>query len=181
MAHALYDQAVKKIDGIATTMGAYEGKVLLIVNVASECGLTPQYSGLEKLYETYQARGLVVMGFPANEFGAQEPGTNSEVAQFCRSKFGVQFPMFEKVVVKGPGQHPLFKLLTKTIPKGQSKPGEDFDAKINKGKDVPPSNDIRWNFEKFLVDRHGNIVGRFMPDVAPQHEILTQAIEKFLG
>lgn len=181
MNNALYNQAIKKIDGTATTIGEYKGKVLLMVNVASKCGLTPQYDGLETLYETYKDQGLVVMGFPANEFGAQEPGTNAQVAEFCRSKFGVKFPMFEKIVVKGPGQHPLYSMLTKAIPKGQSKPGEDFDAKVNKGKDVPPTSDIRWNFEKFLVDREGNVVGRFMPDVIPQHEILTTAIEKYLG
>ncbi len=115
------DFSVKQIDGVSKSLSDYKGKVLLIVNVASKCGLTPQYDGLEKMYEKYKDKGLVVMGFPANEFLGQEPGTNAEIQEFCRANFGVQFPMFEKVVVKGEGQHPLFKFLTETIPTATKK------------------------------------------------------------
>src|SRR4051812_35615602 len=108
----LYDFSVRKINGTNATLGDYKGQVLLIVNVASKCGLTPQYKGLESLYEKYHAKGLEVLGFPANEFGAQEPGSNTEIQEFCSTNFGVKFPMFEKIVVKGEGQHPLYKYLT---------------------------------------------------------------------
>jgi len=177
MAHPLYDVKVKKIDGTATTLGEYEGKVLLVVNVASKCGLTPQYDGLEKLYENYNRRGLEVLGFPANEFLAQEPGDNAEIAQFCRMNFGVKFPMFEKIVVKGEGQHPLYKHLTSAITKGQNKPGEDFDAKMAKYGANPDSKEIRWNFEKFLVNRKGEVVARFMPNVEPMDDLVVSAAE----
>jgi glutathione peroxidase len=178
MTHPIYDIAVKKIDGTPTTLGEYEGKVLLIVNVASKCGLTPQYDQLESLYKTYKGRGLEVLGFPANEFGAQEPGTNSEIATFCRGTFGVDFPMFEKIVVKGEAIHPLYRQLTGAIAKGENKPGEDFDAKMATwGIKTGGTNEIRWNFEKFLVNRKGEVVARFMPGVEPTHEIVTKAIE----
>ena len=181
MAHPLYDLSVKKIDGSPATLGEFEGKVLLVVNVASQCGLTPQYDALEKLYENYRARGLEVLGFPANEFMAQEPGSNDEIAEFCRGNFGVKFPMFQKIIVKGEGQHPLYKQLTAAIPKGQNKPGSDFDAKMAKyGGDTSQSRDIRWNFEKFLIDRKGKVVARFMPDVEPMNALITNEIEKQL-
>jgi glutathione peroxidase len=152
----LYDIPVQRIDGTPTSLRAFEGKVLLVVNVASQCGLTPQYAGLEKLYEAYAARGLAVLGFPANEFGAQEPGSNDSIAKFCETKFGVTFPMFEKIVVKGPKQHPLYAALT-------------------------AGTDIQWNFEKFLVDRHGAIVERFSPQTAPDAPAVTAAIERELA
>lgn len=181
MAHPMYDLKVNKIDGTPVTLGEFEGKVLLVVNVASKCGLTPQYDALEKLYENYNQRGLEVLGFPANEFMAQEPGSDDEIAEFCRANFGVKFPMFQKIVVKGEGQHPLYKQLTAAIPKGQNKPGSDFDAKMAKyGSDPSQSRDIRWNFEKFLIDRKGKVVARFMPDVEPTNEIITNEIEKYL-
>lgn len=177
MAQSLYDIAVNKIDGKPTTLGEYEGKVLLIVNVASKCGLTPQYEQLESLYETYKGRGLEVLGFPANEFLGQEPGSNNEIAEFCRATFGVKFPMFQKIVVKGEGQHPLYQKLTSSIKRGQDKPGDNFDAKMAKYGVNPDLNDIRWNFEKFLVNRKGEVVARFMPNVEPNNEIVTKAIE----
>ena len=143
--------------------------------------MTPQYDALEKLYETYSKRGLEVLGFPANEFMAQEPGSNEEIAEFCRANFGVKFPMFQKIVVKGEGQHPLYKQLTAAISKGQNKPDNDFDAKMAKyGNDTSQSRDIRWNFEKFLIDRKGKVVARFMPDVEPTNELITNEIEKHL-
>jgi glutathione peroxidase len=116
MSDTVYDIPVNRIDGAPASLGDYKGKVILVVNVASKCGLTPQYAGLEKLYEDFKDKGLVVTGFPANEFGAQEPGTNDEIADFCTTNFGVKFPMFEKIVVKGEGQHPLYASLTKAIP-----------------------------------------------------------------
>jgi glutathione peroxidase len=117
MSAALYDIPVRRIDGSNATLGDYKGKVMLIVNVASKCGLTPQYTGLEQIFENYRDKGLVVLGFPANEFAGQEPGTNADIQQFCQSKFNVQFPMFEKIVVKGDGQHPLYHSLIEACPR----------------------------------------------------------------
>ena len=172
---------VNLINGQATSLAAYRGKVLLVVNVASACGLTPQYEGLEKLYEDKQAEGLVVLGFPANEFGAQEPGSNEEIADFCSSKFSVQFPLFEKIVVKGPGQHPLYQQLVKQQPQAQEKPGSDFRAKLaGYGITQDKPDDVLWNFEKFLISKDGRVVGRFAPDTTPDDAILRDAIEREL-
>lgn len=151
---------VKKIDGSAVDLANYKGKVVLIVNVASRCGYTPQYAGLQKLHDTYKDKGLVVLGFPANEFGAQEPGSDSEIASFCSSKYGVTFDMFSKIVVKGPDKAPLYKALTE----GATPPGE-----------------VSWNFEKFLIGRDGRIIGRYKSAVAPDDAKLTGAIEAELG
>ena len=150
---SLSEISIKKIDGSSSSLGDFKNQVLLVVNVASECGLTPQYDGLEKLYEKYQSKGFQVLGFPANNFGAQEPGTNSQIQSFCKTSFGVRFPLFEKISVKGPDQHPLYKALTE-----------------NEG-------DITWNFEKFLIDRSGKVVGRFAPKVTPEDPALVAAIE----
>ena len=158
MSATLYDYPLHRIDGTPATLADYRGQVLLVVNVASKCGLTPQYAGLQSLYETYRDRGLVVAGFPANEFGAQEPGSNDEIATFCETSFGVTFPMFQKIVVKGAGIDPLYSELIRT----------------------PPGGDIQWNFEKFLVDREGNVT-RFAPTVTPSDPALVAAIEKALG
>ena len=172
---------VNLINGQATSLAAYRGKVLLVVNVASACGLTPQYEGLEKLYEDKQAEGLVVLGFPANEFGAQEPGSNEEIADFCSSKFSVQFPLFEKIVVKGPGQHTLYQQLVKQQPQAQEKPGSDFRAKLaGYGITQDKPDDVLWNFEKFLISKDGRVVGRFAPDTTPDDAILRDAIEREL-
>ena len=162
MSTPLYAIPVNRIDGTPTSLGDFAGKVLLVVNVASECGLTPQYTQLAELHDRYAAKGLAVLGFPANEFGAQEPGSNAQIEQFCSTKFGVKFPMFEKIVVKGKGQHPLYAALTTT------KPGA-------KGPD------IEWNFEKFLVDRHGAIVERFSPTTKPDDPKVIAAIERELA
>jgi len=158
MSSPLQDIPLRRIDGSDTTLGAFDGKVLLVVNVASQCGLTPQYSGLQRLYDTYGDRGLAVVGFPANEFGAQEPGTNGEIAQFCETRFGVTFPMFEKIVVKGAARHPLYDALI------AAQPGE-----------------ISWNFEKFVVGRNGAVVARFAPTVAPDDPKLVSVIEAELA
>jgi len=182
VSEAIYQIPLRLIDGTETTLGAYRGKVVLIVNVASACGLTPQYAGLETLYEEKLKDGLVVAGFPANEFGAQEPGSNPEIAQFCTTKFGVTFPMFEKIVVKGEGQHPLYRALTSAQPRPQEKPGSGLRAKLlERGRKQENESDILWNFEKFLLSRTGEVVGRFAPDIAPDDPLLRMAIEKELA
>ena len=154
---------MKKIDGKEVNLADYKGKVILLVNVASACGYTPQYEGLQAVYEKYGKDGLVVIGVPANEFGAQEPGTNDEIATFCKSKYGVTFDMFQKVAVKGENICPLYKFLTSS----------ETNPKF--------SGDVGWNFEKFLIGRNGEVVGRFKPGVAPESEPLTKAIETELA
>ncbi|HEY8074509.1 MAG TPA: glutathione peroxidase [Labilithrix sp.] len=153
-----HDFSAKTIDGSDKKLSDYKGNVLLIVNVASECGLTPQYDGLEKLHEKYASRGLRVLGFPANEFGAQEPGTDADIKSFCKTQYGVKFDMFSKVKVKGDGIDPLFQWLTSQT-----------------------GGEIKWNFGKFLVGKNGEILQRFEPKVEPQSPEVTQAIEKALG
>ena len=173
---------LKRIDGTETSLAAYQGKVLLLVNVASQCGLTPQYEGLEKLYRSHRQKGLEVLGFPANEFGAQEPGSNEEIQDFCRSKFGIDFPMFSKIVVKGEGQHPLYQHLTQTLPEARFPTGSAFRARLEKhGMKQQQSGDVLWNFEKFLVNRQGDVVARFSPDTTPDDPALVQAIEAELA
>jgi glutathione peroxidase len=154
---------MKSLDGKEVDLSTYKGKVVLIVNVASQCGLTPQYEGLEALYEKYGKDGLVILGFPANEFGKQEPGTDGEIAEFCSSNYGVKFPMFSKIVVKGAGSHPLYQFLT----------GQETNPKF--------AGDISWNFEKFLVDREGNVVARFAPRTAPDSADLVKSVEAELA
>src|SRR5690349_18367627 len=149
MSARIYDFSVQTIDGSPKSLGDYRGKALLIVNVASQCGLTPQYAGLEQLHEAYGARGLAVLGFPANEFGAQEPGSNGEIKEFCTTRYGVKFDMFAKVKVKGSDMDPLFQYLT--------------------SKETNPAfaGDIKWNFNKFLIGRDGSVLARFAPQVEP--------------
>ena len=158
----LYAFALNDIDGQPVTLGRYEGKVLLLVNVASKCGYTKQYAGLEALYEKYKDDGLVVLGFPANNFGGQEPGTNEEILAFCTGTFNVTFPMFAKISVKGDDIHPLYAYLTGT----ETNP--DF------------AGDIKWNFNKFLVDRTGEIIARYDSNVEPMSEVLVADIEAAL-
>lgn len=174
----IYDFAVNKINGTKISLGDYKGKALLVVNVASACGLTPQYEGLEKVYEKFHDKGFEVLGFPANEFGAQEPGTNEEIQEFCTSKFGVKFPMFQKVIVKGEGQHPLFNYLTTQKPEAQMVGGPAFEEKLKSyGVTRAQKSDILWNFEKFLINKKGEVVARFNPDVKPDDTIVLDAIE----
>jgi len=183
MSEALQTIPVKRIDGSETSLGAYGDKVLLVVNVASQCGLTPQYAGLEALYERYRDAGLMVLGFPANEFGAQEPGTNDEIAQFCETRFGVQFPMFEKIVVKGEGRHPLYDELVRAQPTARPKEGGQLTEKLE-SKGLLAGNkpdDIMWNFEKFVVGRGGDVVARFAPDVTPDDPALVETLEAELA
>lgn len=157
---SLYEIPLKTIDGKATSLKDYEGDVLLVVNVASQCGLTPQYEGLQSVFSKYQDKGLKVLGFPCNDFGAQEPGTNDEIKVFFTSKYEVSFPMFDKLHVKGNEQHPLYAALT--------------------GKESPFPGDIEWNFGKFLIDRNGKILKRFNPRTEPGSEEITNAIEAAL-
>ncbi len=160
-ADSLYSIPLKDIDGKNATLQPYAGKVLLVVNVASECGFTPQYTALEAAYQKYSAQGLVVAGFPCNQFGAQEPGTDAEIKQFCTSKYSVTFPMFDKLEVNGANRHPLYLALA--------------------GKDSPFPGDIQWNFTKFLIGRDGKIVARFDSKVKPDSPEVTQAIETALA
>jgi len=163
MAKSVHDFSQKTLDGKPRALKDYAGKVMLVVNVASECGLTPQYKGLEALHEKYAAKGLAVLGFPANEFGAQEPGTNEQIQQFCRTQYGVKFDMFSKVKVKGPGIEPLFDFLT------------------NPATNPKFAGEIKWNFNKFLVDKQGNVIARFEPKVEPTSPEVTAAIEAALA
>jgi glutathione peroxidase len=182
MSSSLYDFNVNRIDGTRTSLAEHKGSVMLIVNVASKCGLTPQYADLENVYEKYRDKGLVVLGFPANEFAGQEPGSNQEIQQFCETKFGVKFPMYEKIVVKGEGQHPLYQYLTQNKPTSQKNPDGMLRKTLDKHGLGPKSEtEIMWNFEKFLVDRNGQIVERFAPDVSPTAAEVTGAIEKELA
>jgi glutathione peroxidase len=160
---AVLNFTMKRLAGKEVPLAQYQGKVLLVVNTASECGLTPQYQALQGLHKKYAGQGLAVLGFPANEFGAQEPGTNEEIAAFCKANYGVEFDMFAKVVVQGSGQCPLYKHLT--------------------SKETNPrfGGPITWNFEKFLISRRGEVVARFAPDVEPNSDEVVRAIEAELA
>lgn len=181
MSSDLYSFNLKTITGENKSLADYKGKVLLMVNVASKCGLTPQYEGLEKVYKDFQPEGLEVLGFPANEFYAQEPGSDNEIQEFCRSTYGVGFPMFSKIVVKGEGQHPLYKYLTETKQDAVMLEGGSLMSFLEE-KNLLTGNtyDIKWNFEKFLIDKNGKIVGRFAPDIDPQDPLLLNEIKKAL-
>ncbi len=177
MSAPLYTIPLTRIDGSPSSLADHEDQVLLIVNVASKCGLTPQYEGLEALYRGYKDRGFAVLGFPANDFGSQEPGSNAEIAAFCRSIYGVDFPMFGKITVKGPDKHPLYKALIEAQPVQTVKPGSDF---AGRPASASGESEVLWNFEKFLVDRSGKVVGRFAPDTLPDDPMLVRAIETAL-
>lgn len=182
MPASIYDIPVRKITGEDASLADFKGKVLLVVNVASKCGLTPQYEGLEKLYKQYRDRGLVVAGFPANDFKSQEPGTNEEIQSFCTMNYGVDFPMFEKITVAGPEKHALYSSLIEAQPKAISTSDMPFAEKL-KGYGISPNPEpeILWNFEKFVVDRNGKVVQRFSPDTDPLNPALTKAIEAQLA
>ena len=160
--NSIYDFSLKDIDHKEVNLSQYRGKVVLVVNVASRCGYTPQYEGLQKVYLKYKDRGFVILGFPANNFMAQEPGTDEEIKTFCSAKYNVTFPIFSKISVKGDDIHPLYKYLT--------------------SKETNPEfgGDIKWNFSKFLVDKSGKIIARFEPKVTPESDQVIQAIEKAL-
>jgi glutathione peroxidase len=160
-ASSVYEFALNSIDGASVPLSAYKGKVVLLVNVASKCGYTPQYAGLEKLYEKYKDKGFVIVGLPANNFGAQEPGSNDEIKTFCSRNYNVTFPMMSKISVKGDDKTPLYQYLT--------------DAKAKTG------GEIKWNFTKFLVDKNGNVINRFEPAVTPEAADLVKAVEGALA
>lgn len=153
------DQTVQNMEGQNVSLSDYKGKVLLIVNVASNCGYTPQYAGLENIYEKYKDRGFVILAFPSNDFGGQEPGTNEEIKTFCTTKYNVTFPLFDKIKVLGSQKSPLYAKL------------------IN----FEPAGDVSWNFEKFLVDKNGNVVARYKSKITPESEVVTAAIENELN
>ena len=180
MTTALQDIPVARIDGQPASLGAHAGKVLLVVNVASQCGLTPQYAGLEKLYEDKRAQGLEVLGFPANDFGAQEPGTDAEISEFCSLNYDVRFPMFSKISVLGEHQHPLYAGLVAAQPVAI---GDGPFRERLKGYGIDPANpvDVLWNFEKFLVGRDGRVLARFAPDVSADDPRLVEAIAAALA
>ncbi|WP_439135991.1 glutathione peroxidase [Pseudomaricurvus sp.] len=172
----IYDINVKTIDGESVKLERFSGKTLLIVNVASACGLTPQYEALEALYEAHKDQGLEVLGFPCNQFGEQEPGTEADIKEFCSMKFDIKFPMFSKVEVNGENQHPLYKQLLSAIPERTAAPESGFEEKMKSyGKEVKDGA-VMWNFEKFLVNTKGEIIGHFSPDMTPDHPILASAI-----
>ena len=160
-ASSLADIPIKDIDGKDTSLKAYKGQVILIVNVASKCGYTPQYKSLEATYRKYKGQGLVIAGFPCNQFGGQEPGSNEEIKSFCSSKYDVTFPLFDKLDVKGPTQHPLYAALS--------------------GKDSAFPGDVKWNFGKFLVGRDGKLIKRWDSKATPDGEEITKAIEAALA
>ncbi|MEO8595130.1 MAG: glutathione peroxidase [Candidatus Solibacter sp.] len=160
-ASSVYDFTLNSIDGAPTPLSSYKGKVVLLVNVASKCGYTPQYAGLEKLYEKYKDQGFVIVGVPANNFGAQEPGSNEEIKTFCSRNYNVTFPLMSKVSVKGADTTPLYQYLT--------------------DKNSKTGGDIKWNFTKFLVDKKGNVINRFESAVTPEAADLTKAVENALA
>jgi glutathione peroxidase len=162
-AASVYDFTMKDIDGKEQKLDAYKGDVIMIVNTASKCGNTPQYEGLEAIYEKYKGKGFVILGFPANDFHGQEPGTDKEIKEFCTLTYNVSFPMFSKISVIGPDQHPFYKFLT------------------SKETDPEFAGDITWNFEKFLVGRDGKVVARFAPKTKPEEPQVIEAIEKALA
>ncbi len=172
---------LKTISGKDASLGDHAGKVLLVVNVASKCGLTPQYEGLEALHERLEDRGFAVLGFPANNFGAQEPGSNDEIVEFCTTNFGVKFPMFEKISVAGEDKHPLYAAMTKAIPTKQGNP-EAFRERLEGfGMTPNPDPEVLWNFEKFVIAKDGTVAARFAPTTAPDDAALVAAIEAELA
>ena len=172
---------VKTIDGKQSSLKDFAGNVLLVVNVASKCGLTPQYEALEKIYEDKKDKGFAVLGFPANNFGAQEPGSNAEIAEFCSLTYSVKFPMFEKISVVGDDQHPLYKELTGAAPRAQGDPDAFRDRLKGFGMTPNQDPDVLWNFEKFLVGKNGEVVARFAPTMAPDDPAVVAAIDAELA
>ncbi|MGJ8518265.1 glutathione peroxidase [Carnimonas bestiolae] len=173
--------ALERIDGSAASLSDFAGKALLVVNVASKCGLTSQYEGLEALHAHYKEQGLEVLGFPANDFLGQEPGSNEDIQEFCRGTFGVQFPMFSKITVLGGDKHPLYKALIDEAPGKQWAEGSGFKEKMaDKGLLPDDESEVSWNFEKFLLDRDHRVIARFAPDVTPDAEVLVKAVKEAL-
>lgn len=179
MAIELQQIPIKTIDGEDSDLGRFSGKVLLVVNVASKCGFTPQYEGLEAIFTKYRDKGFAVLGFPANNFGGQEPGSDAEIAAFGAENYGVDFPMFSKISVAGEDTHPLYEALTDAQPVAQGR--EDLRSQLeDRGMDPNPEPGVLWNFEKFLIGRDGTVVARFAPEMAPDDDAIISAIEREL-
>ena len=173
---------LRRLDGTPSSLADFSGQVRLIVNVASKCGYTAQYAGLQKLFATLAPRGLQVLGFPCNDFAGQEPGSAAEIAEFCSAQFAVSFPLFEKLEINGQGRHPLYAALIAARPQASEPAGSDLRQKLAEYGVAPKQpEDVMWNFEKFLVDRQGEVVGRFSPDTAPDDASLLAAIEAALA
>ncbi|MCG2608759.1 MULTISPECIES: glutathione peroxidase [unclassified Acinetobacter] len=180
MSQSVYDIPVKTIAGQDTTLNQYAGKVLLLVNVASKCGLTPQYEGLQKLYKEKKDQGLEILGFPANNFLAQEPGSDAEIQEFCSLNYQVDFPLFSKISVAGEDKHPLYQTLTQAIPEriGEGPWWEDL---VDYGLTPNPKPEVLWNFEKFLINKKGEVIARFAPDIKADDPRIVEAINAELG
>lgn len=179
---SLYDIPVHTLSGAESSLAQFKGKVVLVVNVASKCGLTPQYEGLEKLYKQYADRGFVIAGFPSNDFAGQEPGTAEDIQSFCTLNYGVDFPMFEKILVVGADKHPLYKALIAAIPEATATGEIPFADDLRKyGINPNPPPEVLWNFEKFLLNRSGEVAARFAPDTKPDDPQLIAAIETALA
>lgn len=179
MPASLYEIPLVRIDGTPASLADYQGKVLLIVNVASKCGLTRQYESLQKLYEEKQEHGLVVLGFPANNFKAQEPGTEAEISAFCSTNYGVTFPMFQKISVVGDDRHPLYDALVAAYP--QATDTEAMRARLaGHGIEASTDTDVLWNFEKFVISRDGQVIARFSPDITVDDPRMTTLLNDAL-
>ncbi|CNI12020.1 MULTISPECIES: glutathione peroxidase [Yersinia] len=182
MSNPIYSIPVNTIDHQSVQLEKYKGSVLLVVNVASQCGLTKQYEGLESLYKTYHGQGFEVLGFPSNEFAGQEPGSDEEIQAFCRGTFGVEFPMFSKIEVNGPQRHPLYQQLIAAKSVAVKPEGSEFYQRLaSKGREPKQAGDILWNFEKFLISRDGVVLERFAPDMTPEDPLLIAAIKQALA
>lgn len=181
MSQPLNQISFKAKNGEEKTIADFDAKAYLIVNVASKCGLTPQYEGLQALYEKYHGQGLEILAFPANEFLGQEPGTDEEIQSFCSLNYGVGFPVNQKIVVKGPGQHPLYTALTEGQPEAIQNANGEFEGRLRQHNLISgEAHEIKWNFEKFLLNAEGQIVARFFPDIAPLDQRLVDQVEALL-
>lgn len=180
MTDQLQDIQVQRNDGSHARLGDHSGNVLLVVNVASKCGLTKQYEALEALYRSRKAEGFEILAFPSNDFAGQEPGTDAEIADFCTTSFDVTFPLFAKIAVKGENKHPLYQTLTSAYSNATGE-GPMRERLKGYGMDTGPESEVLWNFEKFLVSRDGEVIGRFAPDVSPDDARLTEAVDAALG
>ena len=180
MSNSVYDISVNTIQGEATTLNQYQGKVLLIVNTASKCGLTPQYEGLEKLYQDKKEQGLEILGFPANNFLAQEPGSDEEIQEFCSLNYQVAFPLFSKISVAGEDKHPLYQTLTQAIPERMGE-GPWWKDLVDYGLTPNEPPEVLWNFEKFLINKKGEVVARFAPDITADDARIVDAVNAELA
>jgi glutathione peroxidase len=178
---SLQEIPIKTIQGLDSSLQAFAGKVVLVVNVASKCGLTKQYAGLEQVYEKYKDQGLVVAGFPSNDFAGQEPGSNAEIAEFCTATFGVAFPLFEKITVVGPNKHPLYAALTTAKPEATGDKNAFRENLKKHGITANTDPEVLWNFEKFLVGKNGEVIARFAPQLPPDDAAIINAIETALA